>query len=195
MAKRRSRNSRRRRAGNNTNGNTGGRTLNPGTPGGLALPRGEQRQFGVSLKQEIRVSKAFTVDDSSFVQFERELQGIAEFRVLSYTLNWEPLVTPNSASNVMVGVVGYATEELMKLAGSELDDLLRAGMQLHPASSRKRITVQVPVANVTWYNFDETGPGFYVYVAGAAGSTTPVGRVTGTVNIQVRGVRGSAPIS
>lgn len=194
MAKRRSRNSRRRQAGN-TNGSNGGRTLNPGAPGGLALPRGETRQFGVSLRQEIRVSKAFTVDEASFVQFERELQGVAEFKVFSYTLNWEPLVTPNSTSNVMVGVVGYATEELMKLAGTELDDLLRAGMQLHPASSRKRITVQVPATNSLWYAHDETGPGFYVYVAGAANSTVPVGRITGTVNIQVRGVRGSAPMS
>jgi len=156
---------------------------------------GEDRSFGVSLPTAVVKSSPYVFSEATFPMLKREVEGIQEWKMLTYRLCWEPLVVANSASNVMVGVVGFMSHDLQRAAGSNLDDLLRAGMTLFPASSRRTIVVNIPERHGLWHDWDENGPAFYVYTAAAATSTAPLGRITGVAHIRVRGVRGTTRTS
>lgn len=159
------------------------RSLNPS----VFTSAGEWRTFGFSMGLAKKKTEALNINHVSVKQLGRELSGVAEFKVAFLRVNWEPLVVPASSDNCMVGLCIFGSSILSTTAGTDVDDLLRAGMRLRPASSRFSTTFQAPPVQVQWTKWDVKGPEVVQFVSGAPAGE--IGRISGEMQILVRGVR------
>lgn len=147
--------------------------------------QGEIRNFNFSAGA-IKTSGAVRFNQTNVAQLKHELSGVSEYKVISVSYTWEPLVTPMSDTG-MVGLVAGPTDAMLTALPSDIDSLLRAGMALKPASTRR--TVQTGGSFDNFLLKTVSSGGVYVYVSKPG--TADLGRVSGVATIRVRGV-GSA---
>jgi hypothetical protein len=183
MAKKNNRQARRRRARARANNNS---RYTSGDP--LLAPGGEVRSFHVS-GGVVKSSKWFHIGPSTFDSLKRELDGIAEYKVLNARFTWEPLVGPFGDHGV-VGLATAPTGTLAKSLPTDVDNLLRAGMVLKPPSTRRSAQYSNPAVGTSWYTADDQNTGG-VYVYCSKPGSGDLGRLTGVLTIRVRGIGAS----
>jgi len=149
----------------------------------LLSSSGELRTFHVSGGAVTGVKK-LEVKASVFPQLKAELSGVAEWKLVNATFTWEPMVTPASDSG-MVGLVALGSSMLLENLPTDVDSLLRAGMALKPASTRR--SVQCSSSSLDHFQLPSTGMGG-LYVHATKTGTAELGRVSGVLTIRVRGV-------
>lgn len=152
----------------------------------LLTAQGELRTFHVS-SGAISSSTAVPMGPSSFPRLKLELSGVAEYKVVSATYTWEPMVTPASDSG-MVGLVAAHTTMLLTNLPTDLDSLFSAGLTLRPASSRRSVQAAPPSSSTVFEPVaGDMGGGVYVY---CTKSGVELGRVAAVVTVRVRGISG-----
>lgn len=144
--------------------------------------QGEIRSFNFSAGA-IKTSGLVRFSSAQVSQLKNELSGSSEYKVLSVSYTWEPMVTPNSDSG-MVGIVGAPTTIMLDSLPTDIDSLLRAGMSLRPASTRR--SVQVGSGAVEFVKASEAVGGVYVHCTKPG--TAELGRISGVATIRVRGI-------
>lgn len=151
----------------------------------LLTTNGELRTVHVSAGA-VKASKSVGLNPTNFPQLKASLVGCAEYNVINAVFTWEPMVTPFSDSG-MVGLVATHTEDLLDaLPVSDVDGLLRAGMALRPASTRR--SVQFNTGKGEWWLASSSGRQGGVYVYCTKPGTQDLGRLSGVLTIRVRGV-------
>jgi len=172
---------RRNRSNNQRRSNRSNVSRNPGV-GGLLGPNGEVRTFHFSAGA-VKTSKEILFNTTNVPQLKHELSGIAEYKVVSISWAWEPLVPPGT-DHGMVGLIPGITPVLITDMPKDVDSLFNAGMTLRPASTR-RSTPSVG-GDSLWYKHNIATGALYVYCTKT--NTSDVGRISGVATIRVRGV-------
>lgn len=96
-------------------------------------------------------------------------------------------MSPASDAGMVGLTVGLSEDLLEALPVNDVDGLLRAGMALRPASTRRTVQLSVGRMSDFYLLSSDTGQGG-VYVYCSKPGTQDLGRVSGVITARVRGV-------
>jgi hypothetical protein len=143
---------------------------------------GEGRELRfVALSPAVKETGTISLDRDHFAVLKGMLAGSLEWKLISATAEWQPLVLQGTGG--MVALVGYGDDDLkMELT---IENILRAGRRLRPAAMQG-VKAPVPIATRDWQKIDNDFGGVQVYCTDT--TKTPLGYVAVSFVVRVRGV-------
>jgi len=170
----------------------GNRQRNNNNVGDLSQVSGQERRFNFSTSP-LSKSEWIGFQPTIIAALKRELNGVAEWKLVSVNARWQPLVSAVSDAG-SVAIAPFPSKTLAAASGMGLDALLAVGGRLNQPSKTFPVPpLQIPLSQSTWTSAGvvdaraEAGYGIYA----SSKSKGDLGLLTGTMTIRVRGLSSS----